>query len=99
MTKDEFLEKLAAVKNAMPDEELKRTVKGRVRGKKDLLIALGELNELAIEILYDLRGSSKMDPANLLQELSHVQWAVWTIQELYGVSDEDLNKAIEASFR
>lgn len=46
--------------------------------EKDLPVCIGELAELTLELTRYLRG--KMNRDNFLQELSHVQWAVWSLQ-------------------
>ncbi len=58
---------------------------------------MGELAELELELTRFLRG--KMNPMDFLQELAHVQWAVWSLQVMFGVPDENVRKAIQISFR
>lgn len=60
-------------------------------------ICIGELAELSLELTRYQRG--KMNREDFLQELSHVQWTIWTLQELFDVSDEDLLTTVQASFR
>lgn len=48
--------------------------------EKDLPICIGELSELILELTRYQRG--KMDHDDFLQELSHVQWAVWMMSIL-----------------
>ena len=97
MERTEFLEKMGKIAVPMDEDELKRTTKERARGESDLPICIGELSELTLELTRHQRG--KMDRDDLLQELSHVQWAVWTLQALFGVGDEELRRALQASFR
>ena len=78
-------------------EEIRAHLRENSRGESDLPVCVGELAELTIELTRYQRG--KMDMDDFLQELSHVQWAVWRLQDMFGVDDELLRKAVQASFR
>ena len=67
---------------------------GYPRGYKDLIIAMEECGELIQEISKKLRG--KDNRLDLLQELVDVQLSLYAIQEVCGISEEDLNRAINA---
>lgn len=97
MERMEFLGKMKEIKSVMSESDLKNAVKDHVRGESDVPICVGELAELTLELTRYQRGKLNMD--DFLQELSHVQWAVWTLQKLFDVEDEDLRRAIQASFR
>ncbi len=62
------------------------------RGYRNLIIAMEECGELIQEISKELRG--KKDHLKLLQELADVQLSIYYIQEVCGISDEELNQAI-----
>lgn len=81
----------------MSESQIKDRIATHSRGDKDIPVIIGELAELSLELTRYQRG--KMDPNDLLQELSHVQWAVWTLQSQFGISDEELHAAVQASFR
>lgn len=67
---------------------------GYPRGHKDLIIAMEECGELIQEISKKLRG--KENRLDLLQELADVQLSIYAIQEVCGISEEELSRAINA---
>ena len=67
---------------------------GYPRGHKDLIIAMEECGELIQELSKKLRG--KDNRLDLLQELADVQLSLYAIQEVCDISEEDLNRAINA---
>ena len=100
MERTEFVRRCKAVAaDRVPtEEELKTTTKRNAREtEEDLAICIGELAELTLELTRFQRN--KMDPEDLLQELSHVQWVVWRLQNMFSVDDVKLRTAIQASFR
>ena len=65
---------------------------GNPRGHRNLIIVMEELSELSKEISKELRG--KGDNINILEELADVQLCIWYIQEICGINDINLQKAI-----
>ena len=97
MTREEFNKRMNGVEKVENYDEIRRHLREKSTGERDLAVCLGELNELAIELTRYMRG--KMNEDDFLQELSHVQWTVWRLQDMFGVSDEKLRRAVQASFR
>ena len=97
MTREEFRGRMDTVKKVESYDKLRNHLRENSRGESDLPICIGELAELTVELTRHQRG--KMDMEDFLQELSHVQWAVWRLQEMFGVDDETLRHAVQASFR
>lgn len=96
MEREVFVKKVQEIKEPMREDQLRERINSHC-GPSDLPIILGELAELALELTRHQRG--KMNYDDFLQELSHVQWAVWDLQSLFGVTDEELRRAVQASFR
>lgn len=96
MTTGEFIDRFNAVEGVMSDDELKAHIAHNKRDD-DLTICIGELSELILELTRFQRDKQNYD--DLLQELSHVQWVVWRLQEMFCISDVVLRKAVQASFR
>ena len=65
---------------------------GNPRGHRNLIIVMEELSELTKEISKELRG--KGDKTNILEELADVQLGIYYVQEICGITDSDLAKAI-----
>ena len=97
MTREEFNARMESVGEVKSYEGIREQLAGNSTGDTDIYTCMGELNELAIELTRHLRG--KMHPDDFLQELSHVQWTVWRLQDMFGISDEKLRHAVQASFR
>ena len=66
---------------------------GNPRGHRNLIIVMEELAELSKEISKALRD--KGDYYSLLEELADVQLCIYYIQEICGVADEELKKAMD----
>lgn len=62
------------------------------RGNRNLIICIEELSELSKEITKHLRGHG--DYLGVLEELADVQIAIYYIQQIVGISDDMLAKAI-----
>lgn len=95
-----FAQKFREIKEAgtlMLEMHLKNRIKKHGNMDKDIPICIGELAELSLELTRYQRG--KMNREDFLQELSHVQWAVWTLQNHFDITDDDLQTAVQASFR
>lgn len=81
MLREDFVAKVSEIKNAgsvMSESEIKKRIHEHINREMDLFICIGELSELILELTRYQRG--KMNRDDFLQELSHVQWAVWSLQ-------------------
>ena len=65
---------------------------GNPRGHRNLIIVTEELAELAKEVSKELRG--KGDIVSLTEELADVQLGIYYVQEIVGIEDENLKKAM-----
>ena len=65
---------------------------GNPRGHRNLIIVMEELSELSKEISKELRG--KGDPTGIIEELADVQLGIYYVQEIVGISDEAVQKAM-----
>lgn len=65
---------------------------GNPRGHRNLIIVMEELSELAKEISKELRG--KGGATSILEELADVQLALYYVQEIVGIEDDDIQKAM-----
>lgn len=97
MTREEFRKRMSEVDVVESQSAIRRHLRENSRGAADLPVCVGELAELTVELTRHQRG--QMHPDDLLQELAHVQWAVWRLQDMFCVNDETLRKAVQASFR
>lgn len=70
---------------------------GNPRGHRNLIIVMEELAELSKEISKELRG--KGDQYNILEELADVQLSIYYVQEVCGVNNDDLHKAMNIKMR
>jgi NTP pyrophosphatase (non-canonical NTP hydrolase) len=62
------------------------------RGHENLIIDMEEMDELSQQISKQLRG--KGDYYSLLEEMADVQICLYHLQNLFNITDEELNKAI-----
>lgn len=103
MDKKKFQKELAKAKRFTDPTLIKRNVKTVIDAKKDsdtalprgyrnLVIANEECGELIQEVSKVLRG--KEDHFGLLQELADVQIGIYAIQEVCGISNEELERAV-----
>lgn len=95
MDRAEFMQKVKDLKrqNAVMNEEgIRQRIHEHADIRTDIPVCIGELAELTLELTRFQRG--KMDPDDFLQELSHVQWAIWSLQDIFGVPDEDVLAAV-----
>lgn len=109
MNRKEFLEQLDVVKkqqHRMSKDDIKQTLKKSVntsasvrdaRGQRSAIIAIQELNELSVELTNWLRG--KYGKLGLLEEMADVQIVLYTMQEFLGITDEELEAAIDVKMR
>lgn len=70
---------------------------GNPRGHRNLIIVMEELSELSKEISKELRG--KGDQYNILEELADVQLSIYYVQEVCGIKNEDLCKAMNIKMK
>ena len=70
---------------------------GNPRGHRNLIIVMEELSELSKEISKQLRD--KGDQYNILEELADVQLGIYYVQEICGVNNDDLHKAMNIKMR
>lgn len=70
---------------------------GNPRGHRNLIIVMEELAELSKEISKELRG--KGDQYNILEELADVQLGIYYVQEVCGINNDDLHKAMNIKMR
>ncbi len=101
MDKKKFLEKMETADDFI-DMEYIRGVLGRAidanpnkanpRGHNNLIIVMEELAELSQAVAKKLRG--KGDYNSILEELADVQLAIFYVQEICGIQDDELNRAI-----
>lgn len=67
-------------------------VDGNPRGHRNLIIVMEELAELSQEVSKSLRN--KADINALLEESADVVLCLKYIQEIFGITDDELNKAV-----
>lgn len=65
---------------------------GNPRGHRNLIVVMEELSELSKEISKELRG--KGDKFNITEELADVILGIFYVQEICGISDDMLCKAV-----
>lgn len=97
MEREEFIDRMNTIKNSstqMSEDSIRKVIHSKADFKSDLPICIGELSELIVELAKYQRD--KMDRNDFLQKLSHVQCAVWTLQDHFGISDEEIRMAIRA---
>lgn len=101
MKREEFIEKFNKIRDPISEDQIIEAINkcadanlfdGFSRGYEQLIIVMEELAELAQEVSKKLRG--KGDYYNLLQELADVYICIKTIQEICGVDDDSLQKAL-----
>ena len=100
MEKDKFIESFIKISSNCDHAAEKRdvhymidntSVAPNVRGRKTLVIVMEELAELSKEVSKAYRD--KVDYFNLLQEMGDVLICMDSLQDIFGISDEDLQKA------
>lgn len=101
MDRGKFISLLSTTKTDIDEQwivgVLKRSIDsnlddGNSRGYRNLIIAMEELSELNVEVSKELRG--KGDKYHILEELADAQLSIYYIQEICGISDDDLHKAL-----
>ena len=84
MEREEFVGNIRKIKESgfiMSERDIKHRIHEHACLYKDIPICIGELSELTLELTRYQRG--KMNRDDFLQELSHVQWAVWSLQDAF----------------
>lgn len=84
MQREEFVANVRKVRESgsvMSEHDIRQRIHEHADHGKDLPICIGELSELILELTRFQRG--RMNRDDFLQELSHVQWAVWSLQDAF----------------
>lgn len=106
MNKDEFSKRLAdGEEGILSDDEIRKILvkslspeaEGRFKGYTNMIIAIEEFSECNKEVTKVLRG--KADRINLIEELADAQLSIQYIQEICGISDDVLKKAISIKMK
>lgn len=99
MDRNEFVEKFNQADDALDKENALRIIKnsfGKIKNNKDgivnLVIVMEELAELQQQLSKYIRG--KEDFECLVEELGDVMLGIYYVQEICGISDEMLHKAM-----
>ena len=101
MNKTEFLNKMGSDDRVLTKEEIREILKRSIskpneinpRGHQNLIIVVEELAELSQEVTKELRGKRE-DYYSLVEEMADVYLALEYLQEICGVEDATLQKAI-----
>ena len=106
MDRDRFISQLSTAEESIDMQRitdiLKKSVdsnrkEGTQRGHRNLIIVMEELSELSKEISKKLRG--KGDQYHILEELADVQLGIFYVQEICGISNDELHKAINVKLQ
>lgn len=106
MKREEFCEQLDDVSGDIDKEWVNKIIKdsidanlrdGNPRGHRNLIIVMEELAELGQEIAKVLR--EKEDVLSLLEELADVQLEIYYVQEICGIDDEALHRAMNVKMK
>lgn len=106
LDKDEFISRLGVAEKNMDKQWIMNVLQqsvdsnlhdGNPRGHRNLIIVMEELSELSKEISKELRG--KGDQYNILEELADVQLGIYYVQEICGVANDDLHRAMNIKMR
>ncbi len=106
MNKEKFISQLNTTEKDINKTWIKDVLKksidsnlhdGNPRGHRNLIIVMEELSELSKEISKQLRD--KGDQYNILEELADVQLGIYYVQEICGVNNDDLHKAMNIKMR
>lgn len=102
MNRENFISRMKTADGILNKELVINTIKQSIRfmakdnsyerGHMNLIIVMEELSELIKEVSKGLRG--RLNRTALLEELADVQTAIFYIQEIFDIPDEELNKAI-----
>lgn len=104
MDKMEFRLKMETASKSLDEDLVKNVVTGAIKkdmksfeGMKNLIIVMEEFAECSQEVSRYIRGKS--DRFNLLEEVADAWLGIKFIQEVCGISDEELNKAINVKLK
>lgn len=106
MEREQFTTQSGTAEETVDQERLERVLKqsvdpgkknGNQRGHRNLIAAMEELSELSKELSKQIRGRG--DRNRILEELADVQLAIYTVQEICGISGGDLYKAVSDRVR
>lgn len=106
MNKEKFISQLNTTEKDINKTWIKDVLKksidsnlhdGNPRGHRNLIIVMEELSELSKEISKQLRD--KGDQYNILEELADVKLGIYYVQEICGVNNDDLHKAMNIKMR
>lgn len=99
MDKSEFINELKNASPILDNDNINNTIKDSLRplptndtGLLNLIIVMEEFNEVAMEVSKHIRG--KDNKIELLEELADAYLSIKYVQCVCGISDEELNKAI-----
>lgn len=100
MSREDFIEEFKNATSKCDHESERKQIQYMIdhtasregtRGTKTLVIVMEELAELVQEVSKAYRG--KIDYFNMLQEMGDVVIALESLQDIFGISDEDLQRA------
>ena len=100
MDRNKFIERFQTIEpmsREAIDEAIEVSIEANVedglaRGHRDIIIVMEELAELTQELSKLLRG--KGNATGILEEMADVQLGLYYIQNICGVEDDDLQKAM-----
>lgn len=106
MNRDEFSKRLSDENEGiLSDNDIKEILikslspekDGKFKGYTNMIIAVEEFSECNKEVTKYLRGKS--DTVNLIEELADAQLSIYYIQEICGISDDILKKAMSIKMK
>ena len=104
MDKMEFRLKMETAPKTLDEDQVKEVVDGAIKknmdtfkGMKNLIIVMEEFAECSQEVSRYIRGKS--DHYNLLEEVADAWLGIKFIQQVCGISDEELNRAINVKLK
>lgn len=101
MKRETFIERFATANSTIDTNQIASVLTnsiesnlydGNPRGHRNLIIVMEELAELSTALSKVLRD--KGDLVNTLEELADVQIGIYYVQEICGITNEELQKAI-----
>ena len=101
MDKETFIKRIENSDTSLDEKYIKSIIQksiesnlndGNPRGHRNLIIAMEESSELIKEISKYLRG--KGEYIGILEELADAKIGMYYIQEICGIRDDEINKAI-----
>lgn len=100
MNREEFTKQLNTASDVLKGSDVAVSIDRALHAKSDDLdaatrlkvIACQECSEFTKELTDDIRG--KGSQIGILEEMADVLICIWTLQEIYGISIEDINRAV-----